>query len=152
MEPASNRRERGRLNAVGFDVTRPINDWCADGTHSPDPGSAKTAPTRFGPQWAESWDDWGLYTPMYAQHVGLDGSTVEMCSRRTATAESRATTHHQRPAWARRIQYITTTSTLEYVVDNRNEMLYDEAERYRRGVAGDRASTATRRSTSTTTG
>ena len=35
------------------------------------------------------------------------------------------------------IQYITTTSTLEYVVDNRNEMLYDEAERYRRGVAGE---------------
>ena len=34
-------------------------------------------------------------------------------------------------------QYITTTSTLEYVSANRNEMLYDEAERYRRGVAGE---------------
>ena len=31
---------------------------------------------------AETWDDWGpFYTPMYAQHVGLDGSTVEMCSQ-----------------------------------------------------------------------
>ena len=35
-----------------------------------------------GPAEAESWDDWGpFYTAMYAQHVGLDSSTVEMCKR-----------------------------------------------------------------------
>ena len=69
------------MNAAGFDVTRPINDWCADGS-IPTAGVCDDGTTRFGPQWAESWDDWGpFYTPMYAQHVGLDGSTVEMCNQ-----------------------------------------------------------------------
>ena len=35
-----------------------------------------------GPAEAEGWDDWGpFYTPMYSQHVGLNGSTVEMCNQ-----------------------------------------------------------------------
>jgi Zinc carboxypeptidase len=126
------------MNAAGFDVTRPINDWCADGS-IPTAGVCDDGTTRFGPQWAESWDDWGpFYTPMYAQHVGLDGSTVEMCNQTdndcalpgsTPLALGRLGAFHA--------QYITTTSTLEYVSANRNEMLYDEAERYRRGVAGE---------------
>jgi hypothetical protein len=33
-----------------------------------------------GPDVAEGWDDWGpFYTAMFAQHIGLDSSTVEMC-------------------------------------------------------------------------
>ncbi|MGH3011464.1 MAG: M14 family zinc carboxypeptidase [Gaiellaceae bacterium] len=126
------------MNAAGFDVTRPINDWCADGS-IPEGGICDDGTTRFGPQWAESWDDWGpFYTPMYAQHVGLDGSTVEMCNQTdldcalpgsTPLALGRLGSFHA--------QYITTTSTLEYVSANRNEMLFDEAERYRRGVAGE---------------
>ncbi len=69
------------LNAVDLQVTRPINDWCADGS-IPEAGiSRRLRTTRIGPQWAESWDDWGpFYTPMYSQLVGLNGSTVEMCS------------------------------------------------------------------------
>ncbi len=72
------------MSAEGFVVTRPINDWCADGSESPDPvtGLCADGTNHFGPAWAESWDDWGpFYTPMYAQHVGLNGSTVEMCNQ-----------------------------------------------------------------------
>ena len=33
------------------------------------------------PRGRRGWDDWGpFYTPMYSQLVGLNGSTVEMCS------------------------------------------------------------------------
>ena len=85
---------------------------------------------------AESWDDWGpFYTPMYAQHIGLDGSTVEMCnSTGTGCGLPGSTTHTRGRLGAYQAQYVVTTSSLEYVSANRNGMLYDEAERYRRGV------------------
>ena len=127
------------MNAAGFDVTRPINDWCADGS-IPTAGVCDDGTTRFGPQWAESWDDWGpFYTPMYAQHVGLDGSTVEMCNQTDGDCGIPGDMIAETPGrlGAFETQYITTTSTLEYVSANRNEMLFDEAERYRRGVAGE---------------
>ena len=91
-----------------------------------------------GPAVAESWDDWGpFYTPMYAQHVGLDGSTVEMCnSTGTGCGLPGSTTHTRGRLGAYQAQYVVTSS-LEYVSANRNEMLYDEAERYRRGVEGE---------------
>lgn len=123
------------MNAVGFDVTRPINDWCADGS-DPDPGELCPDGNPPGPAVAESWDDWGpFYTPMYAQHVGLDGSTVEMCNQTDFDCGlPGSTTHTLGRLGSFQMQYIVTTSTLEYVVANRDEMLYDEAERYRRGV------------------
>ena len=68
------------LAAVGLDITRPINDWCANGD---EPGPSGICPdgTLPGPAVAEGWDDWGpFYAPMYHQHVGLNSSTVEMCS------------------------------------------------------------------------
>ena len=72
---------------------------------------------------------------MYAQHVGLDGSTVEMCnSTGTGCGLIGSTTHTRGRLGAYQAQYVVTTSSLEYVSANRNEMLYDEAERYRRGV------------------
>ena len=75
------------MNAVNLAVTRPVNDWCADGSFASDPPDPLLCEDKGlpyyppGPAVAESWDDWGpFYTPMYAQHIGLDGSTVEMCS------------------------------------------------------------------------
>jgi hypothetical protein len=126
------------MNAAGYAVTRPVNDWCADGS-DPDPGELCPDGTEPGPAVAETWDDWGpFYTPMYAQHVGLDGSTVEMCNQTDNDCAVPGTTP---PALGRlgsfQAQYITTTSTLEYVAANRNQMLFDEAERYRRGVHGE---------------
>jgi hypothetical protein len=130
------------LAAVGFNITRPINDWCADGSDPDPPGAGGVCDdgTPPGPAVAESWDDWGpFYTPMYAQHVGLDGSTVEMCNQTDGDCGLPGDAVVETPGrlGSFQIQYLTTTSTLEYVAANRNEMLYDEAERYRRGVEGE---------------
>ena len=129
------------MAGVGLNVTRPINDWCEDGSDPDPPGTGGVCAdgTLPGPAVAESWDDWGpFYTPMYAQHVGLDGSTVEMCNQTgTACGLPGSTTHTRGRLGAFQAQYVVTTSSLEYVAANRNEMLFDEAERYRRGVAGE---------------
>jgi Zinc carboxypeptidase len=129
------------MHAVGLNVTRPVNHWCEDGSDPDPPGEGGVCAdgTMPGPAVAESWDDWGpFYTPMYAQHVGLDGSTVEMCNQTDFDCGvPGSTTHTLGRLGAFQAQYVVTTSTLEYVVGNRDEMLYDEAERYRRGVAGE---------------
>ena len=103
------------------------------------PGGVCDDGTLPGPAVAESWDDWGpFYTPMYAQHVGLDGSTVEMCNSTGVNCGlPGSTTHTRGRLGAYQAQYVVTTSSIEYVSANRNEMLYDEAERYRRGVEGE---------------
>jgi len=93
---------------------------------------------------AEGWDDWGpFYTPMYNQLVGLNGSTVEMCS---STASNPATqrvcgapglTDFPRGrAAARTAQYTVATSTLAFDIANRHDLLADQLEIYRRGDAG----------------
>jgi hypothetical protein len=131
------------LNAVGHLVTRPINDWCADGS-IPEGGVCDDGTTRFGPRWAESWDDWGpFYTAMYAQHVGLNASTVEMCSSLSTTTPTSGITRCGPPlsetakvgrSGARLTQYVTTWSTLIYDTANRVELMHDHLEIYERGV------------------
>ena len=112
------------LNAAGYGVQRPINDWC-ENADLPPPSGICPGGTPPGPAVAEGWDDWGpFYTPMYAQHVGLNGSTVEMC--RLESCGGRAGSREQ--------QYITTWSTLLYDVENRQELLSDELEIYKRAV------------------
>jgi hypothetical protein len=133
------------MNAEGFLVTRPINDWCADGS-IPENGICEDGTTRWGPRWAESWDDWGpFYTPMYSQLVGLNGSTVEMCdevvghpdpvsSPNTICGPLRTETAKIGASGARRTQYITVWSTLLFDTANRVELMRDQLEIYRRGV------------------
>ena len=109
------------MNAEGMQVQRPINDWCSDAGLPPCPEGEQPEPAV-----AEGWDDWGpFYTPMYAQHIGLDGSTVQMCQSVTSCGGR---------AGARRAQYVVSWSTMQYVVEHRADMLYDELEIYRRGV------------------
>jgi hypothetical protein len=113
------------LNDAGYDVQRPINDWCEDADLPPASGICPGG-TPPGPAVAEGWDDWGpFYTPMYSQHVGLNGSTVEFC---------RSNTQCGGRAGALEIAEISTWSTLEYDVANRQELLLDELEIYERGV------------------
>jgi hypothetical protein len=113
------------LNAEGFQIQRPINDWCSDADLPPASGICPDGDSP-GPGEAEGWDDWGpFYTAMFAQHVGLDSSTVEMCSGTACGGR----------VGSRRVQYMTSWSTLKYVVANRSAMLYDELEIYRRAVA-----------------
>jgi hypothetical protein len=124
------------LNAVGLAVQRPLNDWCEDAELPPASGICPGG-TPPGPAVAEGWDDWGpFYTPMYAQHVGLNGSTVEMCnSTGPGCGVPGSTTHTLGRRGALQAQYVTTWSTLTFDVEHRSELLHDEAERYRRGVA-----------------
>ena len=69
------------MDAAGQDVTRPINDWCPEGDAPSRADGLCDAGETPGPDVAEGWDDWGpFYGPMYHQHIGLDSSTVEMCS------------------------------------------------------------------------
>ncbi|HSK16083.1 MAG TPA: M14 family zinc carboxypeptidase [Gaiellaceae bacterium] len=126
------------LAASNFNITRPINDWCADGNPAPSSGICPDG-NPPGPAVAEGWDDWGpFYTPMYNQHVGLDGSTTEMCNQTgTACGLPGSTTHTRGRLGAYEQQRIVTLSTLEFLVENGDEMLYDLTERYRRGVAGE---------------
>ena len=111
------------LAEIGQEVTRPINEWCPEADEAGPDGICDDGSTP-GPDVAEGWDDWGpFYAPMYHQHIGLDSSTVEMCS--AASCGGRA--------GSRQIQSVVQESTFEYVVDNRDDMLHDELEVYRRG-------------------
>jgi Zinc carboxypeptidase len=145
------------MNAQGYDVTRPINDWCWDGgipvggVCVDDDGNPDERPNDWGPKWAESWDDWGpFYTPMYSQLLALNGSTVEMCNEvpndggdppqpipiGTPTVCGPGTTTYAKVgrSGARHHQYIITWSTLLYDTENRVELMQDQLEIYRRGV------------------
>ena len=123
------------VNAIGRQVGRPINDWCSNAS-PPEEGSALCPDGRPpGPQSAEGWDDWGpFYTPMYAQHLGLDSSTVEMCEPYLDEDTGRPTDPEcGGRAGARDVQIAVVESTFPFVVDNRVGMLEDELEMYRRG-------------------
>jgi hypothetical protein len=124
------------LAASNFAVTRPVNDWCSDGEPAPPSGICPDGQPP-GPAVAEGWDDWGpFYTPMYAQHIGLNGSTVEMCNQANNTNCALPGTTPLAPGrlGSRIIQEIVVWSTLQFDIANRNELLHDELERYLRGV------------------
>jgi hypothetical protein len=125
------------LAAVGLDITRPINDWCSDG--NPPPATGCPGGERPGPAVAEGWDDWGpFYTPMYLQLVGLNGSTVEMCNQTSfACGVAESTTHDLGRLGSRTAQYTVAWSTLQFDAANREDLMEDQLEIYRRGVAGE---------------
>ncbi len=125
------------MNAVGFAITRPILDWCANGGPPSSPGGLCPDGNPPGPSEAEGWDDWGpFYTPMYSQLVGLNGSTVEMCnSGGTSCAVPGGTPPERGRAGSRLAQYTIAWSTLQFDLANRHDLLWDELETYRRGVA-----------------
>jgi Zinc carboxypeptidase len=123
-QPRIDANEAALQNRLGQSITRPVNDWCADGNPAPESGVCPDG-NPPGPAVAEAWDDWGpFYTPMYSQHVGLNSSTVEMCQNVSLCGGR---------AGARDIQFVVQESTLEFVVPNRDEMLADMLEIYRRG-------------------
>ena len=135
------------MNAVNLNVTRPVNDWCSDGSVSVQGGPCPDG-RPAGPAVAESWDDWGpFYTPMYSQLVGLNGSTVEMCSStNTGTNPLNRCYLNADPDPAKNpigrnasllAQLTVSWSTLRFDTANRNELLNDQLEIYRRGVAGE---------------
>ena len=132
------------LAAEGLGVQRPVNDWCANADLPPIGSSVCAGGTPPGPAVAEGWDDWGpFYTPMYNQLVGLNGSTVEMCSSTASNPATQRvcgapglTSFPRGRAAARTAQYTVATSTLAFDIAHRHELLADQLENYRRGVAG----------------
>jgi len=123
------------LAAVGLGITRPVNQWCSTG-NPPFNGLCPDGEPA-GPAEAEGWDDWGpFYTPMYAQQIGLNGSTVEMCnSTGTACGLPGGTTHQRGRLGARLAQEVVIASTVRFDIAHRSALLTDELERYRRGVS-----------------
>ena len=155
---AADRRQRGRderdragRHAAGQRLVR-RRRRC----RPPGPGSvAGGGPP--GPAVAEGWDDWGpFYTPMYAQHIGLDGSTVEMCNQTdTALRRARVDDAPARPRGRPMAQYTVVC------VDARVRRRPSQRDALRRGSRATAAAStdaprvrraARRRSTSTTTG
>ena len=128
------------LAEIGFGTTRPILDWCPEGDF-PDPGPLCADGSTPGPAVAEGWDDWGpFYTGQYAQLTGFDSSTVEMCNRTDFLCGLPGSTTHQRGRLgAYMAQRAVTLSTMDFMIENRNELLDTQMEVYRRGVtAADR--------------
>jgi hypothetical protein len=70
--------------------------------------------------WDSGWDDWGAqYVPMYAMYHGSYGHTLETPSR----AEDGVDAH-----------YAAVWGALKFVVQNREAMLHDQIEIFRRGI------------------
>jgi hypothetical protein len=77
------------------------------------------------PAIAEGWDDWGpFYTQTYGAFFGVDGSTLEMCSNQVCDGRF----------GSKRAQYLGFYSSAQFWIDNRNEILHDQLEIFRRGV------------------
>lgn len=70
--------------------------------------------------WDAGWDDWGgQYVPMYAMYHGSYGHTLETPSRAELGVDA-----HEAAVWG----------ALDFIVENKAEMLHDQIEIFRRGV------------------
>jgi hypothetical protein len=104
-------------NNAGMEIQRPVNDWNASGYFGRPP---------VGPAYAEGWDDWGpFYTQTYMAFLGVDSSTLEMCDS-DAGCDGRF--------GSKRAQYIGFYSSADFWVQNRQQILHDQLEIFRRGV------------------
>ncbi|HZG35643.1 MAG TPA: M14 family zinc carboxypeptidase [Gaiellaceae bacterium] len=122
----------GNPGSTGFRITRPVNDWCPEGDEPNTPGGpCDDGVTMPGPATAEGWDDWGpFYTQTYISLLGIDGSTVEMCSSSSPTAGCGG----QGRLGSKKVQYVTFYSSMDYWISNKQAMMNDKLEIYRRGV------------------
>jgi Zinc carboxypeptidase len=103
------------MDAIGLDIQRPVNQWDSRGV---------SGTTKGNPAVAEGWDDWGpFYTQTYMAFYGVDSSTVEMCSTSCGGRLGSKTA-----------QYVTFYSSADFWTENRNAILHDQLEIFRRGV------------------
>jgi Zinc carboxypeptidase len=112
------------LASEGYGITRPVNNippvWIPAGERLP-----------------QGWDDWGpFYTGQYGQLRGLDSSTVEACWSLDATecGIDGAPAPLIGDNAAMRTMELSLWSTLDFVIENRREMMFDQYEIYRRAV------------------
>ena len=77
-----------------------------------------TAP---GPDVAQGWDDWGpFYGQTYEAFLGVDSSTVEMSGQDRLISKT--------------CQYMAFYSSADFWVNQRQDMLHDQLEVFRRGI------------------
>jgi hypothetical protein len=70
--------------------------------------------------WPDGWDDWGAqYVPMYAMYHGSYGHTLETPNRGDLGVDA-----HYAAVWG----------ALNFVAENREAMIHDQIEIYRRGI------------------
>ena len=110
------------LASEGFGITRPIDnipdEWIPEGETLP-----------------QGWDDWGpFYTGQYGQLRGLDAMTVEACEEiDTSCGIDGVAPQLLGRLGAVREHELVVSSSVDFLVENRREMLYDQYEIYRRG-------------------
>ena len=106
------------IEGIGRTIQRPVNQWDERG---------RSGTTTGNPAVAEGWDDWGpFYSQTYAAFFGVDGSTVEMCN--DAACGGRL--------GSKREQYVVFYSSADFWIENRDAILDDQLEIFRRGVTG----------------
>ena len=106
------------IEAIGREIQRPVNQWNQNG---------RSGTTNGGPEVAEGWDDWGpFYSQTYGAFFGVDGSTVEMCN--DASCGGRL--------GSKREQYVVFYSSADFWLENREAILDDQLEIFRRGLTG----------------
>ena len=104
------------IEAIGREIQRPVNQWDERGRSGTKNGN---------PAVAEGWDDWGpFYSQTYGAFFGVDGSTVEMCN--DAACGGRL--------GSKREQYVIFYSSADFWIENRDGILADQLEIFRRGV------------------
>jgi hypothetical protein len=116
---------QARMASEGFGISRPINnilpEWIPQGETLP-----------------QGWDDWGpFYTGQYGQLRGLDDSTIEMCLEEEdpgLCGIKGVPPQVVGRAGSARVQELAVWSTVDFLVENRREMMHDQYEIYRRGV------------------
>jgi hypothetical protein len=121
-QPRSDANQAG-LASEGFGITRPVNN----------------IPPRFIPEGEtlpQGWDDWPpFYTGQYGQLRGLDAMTVEMCNQTDADCGIGGVAPQVLGrAGALRATELVVWSSVDFVLDNREEMMFDQLAIYRRGV------------------
>lgn len=114
------------LASEGYGISRPVNNILDEWIPTEPPG--ETLP--------QGWDDWGpFYTGQYGQLRGLDASTIEMCWEDDASCGINGVAPQAiGRAGALRSQELSVFSSVDFVIENRREMMFDQFEIYRRGV------------------
>lgn len=105
-------------------------------TPSDDGVNAPQIPFR---DWAEGWDDWPpIFTPQYAAFHGAVSHTVEIPLRVNRSDYNRPESElRRRSAINTDVAHAAMTASISYVQEHREELLADQIEIFRRGVAGE---------------
>ncbi len=135
---------KAALATRGYGVTIPMFDYNSSGGCRLGPAGTTTCnettnkPNQgMNPDNSEGWDSWGpFYEGQYGQLMALDGGTIEMCGSQTSATAGCGNTGGSPTGRVGSIlvQRLVNYSNIKLMIDNRHDMLWDQQEKYRRGV------------------